>query len=72
MISISGVHCRSTPPTIIGLFHEGEKVLMPNVVKFYSRHFLVLCKQDVLLITGKQILVNTNLIIVFLLRPNKL
>ena len=61
MIGISGVHCHNTPPTIIGLFHEKkkEKVLMPNVVKFYSRNSQVLCKQCIPLSTGKQSLLNT-------------
>lgn len=70
MVIIHGLHCHSDHPTIIRLFYES--VLMSKVVKFYSRRFQTLCKQYTPFSVGKQILLKTKVVIVFLLGPNKL
>lgn len=45
---------------------------MPKVIKFFSRHFQTLCKQYTPLGVGKQILLETKVVIVFLLGSSKL
>lgn len=46
-----------------------KKMLMPKVVKFYSKHFPTLCKQYIPLSVGEQILLDTEVIIGFLCAP---